>query len=101
MKLTAKQKREADFFDSEYSESYDGFSEQELKSELKIDLNKKLSEYADRYKYAYGLVDKVKKLKVLDLGCGSGIAILAKLGHKVDALDISSKAIEIAKKRTK
>ena len=43
------------------------------------------------------------KLKVLDLGCGSGQSsvILAKLGHKVDALDISSKAIEIAKKRTK
>ena len=35
MKLTAKQKREADFFDSEYSDSYDSFAEQELKSELK------------------------------------------------------------------
>ena len=99
-KFTDRQQRESDFFNEEYSNAYDSYTENQLVKELTIDVDKKLSEYEDRYKDAYSLVNREKGLSALDLGCGSGQSstILAKLGYKVDATDISNKAIEIAKR---
>jgi 2-polyprenyl-3-methyl-5-hydroxy-6-metoxy-1,4-benzoquinol methylase len=103
MELTDRQKREAIFFDEEYSESYLDFNEEELRQNLLIDVNQKMKEYADRYKYAYELIGDITESKVLDLGCGSGQSsvILAKKGAQVNAFDISKTAIEIAIKRAK
>ena len=46
---------------------------------------------------------KMKKCKVLDIGCGSGTnsIFLAKHGFDVVGVDISPTAIKLAKKRTK
>jgi len=103
MALTERQKNEADFFNREYSDSYLRISEKELKQNLLIDLNQKMEEYADRYRYAYNLLGDISGSKVLDLGCGSGQSsvILAKKGASVNACDISKTAIEIAIKRAK
>lgn len=44
-----------------------------------------------------------RKLNILELGCGSGqtACFLAKLGHRITALDAIPKAIDLAKKRAK
>lgn len=52
---------------------------------------------------SFSLLGDVKRKKVLDAGCGSGIytKILAKKGAKVCALDLSSKMLKLAKEHCK
>jgi len=103
MVLMRRQKREAKFFDEEYSEHFLHFNEKKLREELLINVNQKIEEYDDKYKYIYELIGDIQGSKVLDLGCGSGQSsvILAKKGAQVNAFDISKTAIEIAIKRAK
>lgn len=44
---------------------------------------------------------KTKNLKILDVGCGAGILTepLSRLGHDVSGIDLSNKAIDVAKTR--
>lgn len=101
MELTERQKRESEFFDREYLEYFSKFNDKELIKNLFVNVDKKLKEYSDTYKYAYELIDPVEGKIVLDLGCGSGKSsvILAKKGAQVNAIDISKISIDYARKR--
>lgn len=51
----------------------------------------------------FSLLDSSTSLKVLEIGCGEGVASmqLAYCGHAVTGIDISSKSIDVAKLRAK
>ena len=51
--------------------------------------------------YLIKLINSKKKLKILDVGCGTGInsILLNSLGHEVIGVDLSSEAIKKYKKR--
>ncbi|MDR4499280.1 MAG: methyltransferase domain-containing protein [Candidatus Scalindua sp.] len=61
----------------------------------------KIKTHIHCYTYAVKSLGDIKGQKVLDLGCGTGwfSVILAKRGAVVEGIDISTTAIEIAKKR--
>ena len=55
-----------------------------------------------RFDYFYSKIGNLKKLNILDVGCGGGLLSeeFAKKGAKVTGIDISDKSIEIAKNHT-
>jgi ubiquinone/menaquinone biosynthesis C-methylase UbiE len=53
-----------------------------------------------RIKYILENIDNIKKMKILDVGCGKGgmVKILSKLGAQVHGIDISKELLKEAKK---
>jgi ubiquinone/menaquinone biosynthesis C-methylase UbiE len=86
-------------------EYYDNQAKKELKEgEFKGDFEGFDPTILSSYSFCYQLLEKhCKNKKILDYGCGNGVhsIFLAKLGKKVVGIDLSEKAISLAKKKVK
>ena len=93
------------FFFDNYSKKFDEIYDTTTNSNsfLKIIVNETFRKsMKTRYVLALNEVKKIKKkLSIIDIGCGPGRYVydLAKLGHNVTGIDISSDMINIAKKK--
>ncbi len=86
-------------------EYYDNQAEKEIEEgEFKGDFEGFDPTILSSYSFCYQLLEKHCKDKtILDYGCGNGVhsIFLAKLGKKVIGIDLSQKAISLAKKKIK
>jgi 2-polyprenyl-3-methyl-5-hydroxy-6-metoxy-1,4-benzoquinol methylase len=93
------------FFFDNYSKKFDEIYDTKTnsKSYFKIIINEIFRKsMKTRYILALNEVKKIrKKLNIIDIGCGPGRYAydLAKLGHNITGIDISSDMINIAKKK--